>query len=301
MSLATASRITAPFTGDGAEHDYPFTFKTLDEDDVLVVGRDEDGEEYVMELTADYSVTLNADQDTSPGGYITATVTDDDIFVITTATTALQSVHLLNNGGFYPAVINAALDRLTILVQQIKVDADRALKFPLTDDPELDNELPTDVLRAGGAVYFDEDGNVLISPNLGTSLAAIAQAVIDAEAAATAAEAAADLITTFTDLAVDGNLAANVSYLATAGALVTGTLPAAAAKGSFIKLSGYGAGGWKIAQGVGQQIIFGNLSSTAGAGGYLASTHRYDCVTLRCVVANTTWLVEAAVGNIDVS
>lgn len=89
-------------------------------------------------------------------------------------------------------------------------------------------------------------------------------------------------------------------YIANNAGLVTLTLPATAAVGEMIQVDGKGAGGWLIAQNAGQTVHFLGQSTTAGAGGSLASTTTYDCVTYRCITANTTWVVETAVGNLTV-
>jgi hypothetical protein len=98
-------------------------------------------------------------------------------------------------------------------------------------------------------------------------------------------------------------MAVNTGYMADNAGLVTVTLPATAVQFSVIIVSGYGAGGWKIAQNAAQQIIFGSSSTTAGVTGFLASTNQYDAVELLAVVggASTIWKVQVAVGNITVN
>jgi len=95
-------------------------------------------------------------------------------------------------------------------------------------------------------------------------------------------------------------MAVNTGYVNTVAGLTTLTLPATAAFGSIIEVCGEGAGGWLIAQNAGQQIIFGNLASTVGVGGSLASTLRYDTVKLLCRVANTSFSVLSNVGILNV-
>ncbi len=102
-------------------------------------------------------------------------------------------------------------------------------------------------------------------------------------------------ITTTSDTMVGNN-----GYIASNGALVTLTLPTTCAQGAEIKIVGKGAGGWLIAQNVGQQIFFGSSSTTAGVTGSLASTNRRDCVTLVCITANTEFEVIDSIGNITV-
>ena len=95
--------------------------------------------------------------------------------------------------------------------------------------------------------------------------------------------------------------AINSGYLANNAALLTFTLPAAAPIGSVIEIVGKGAGGWKLSQLAGQRVHFGNISSTAGTGGNLLSTHQRDAIRLVNVVTDTEWQVCGSQGNIDVN
>lgn len=95
-------------------------------------------------------------------------------------------------------------------------------------------------------------------------------------------------------------MAANNGYRANNAGLVTLTLPTTAADGTMIRVTGIGAGGWRVAQNASQQIFFGNTSTTSGNTGRLDSTHRRDSITLECVTANSEWQVISSIGNIDV-
>jgi hypothetical protein len=90
----------------------------------------------------------------------------------------------------------------------------------------------------------------------------------------------------------------NNGYAANNSSLVTLTLPATAAVGSEIRVTGLGTGGWQIAQNSGQLINFGSSTTTTGMGGSLSSTDQFDSIYLICVVANTTWNVMSSIGNI---
>lgn len=81
------------------------------------------------------------------------------------------------------------------------------------------------------------------------------------------------------------------SYVMNRGTLITATLPALSLVGEIIEIAGVGAGGWLIAQNANQIIHVGSLASSTGVGGSVASTNRYDCVKLRCVVANLEFVV----------
>lgn len=97
------------------------------------------------------------------------------------------------------------------------------------------------------------------------------------------------------------SMAVNNGYVADSGSLVTLTLPTTAAVGDRVRVAGFGAGGWKVEQGSGQVIHFGNQDTTSGASGYIASLNRYDAVELVCVVANTDWAVVSSQGNMTVA
>jgi hypothetical protein len=95
-------------------------------------------------------------------------------------------------------------------------------------------------------------------------------------------------------------MAVNNGYIANNAGLVTLTLPDTAALGSIIEVVGKGAGGWKIAQNAGETIHFGNINTTTGTGGSLASTATYDAIRCVCTIANTDWTVLSVQGVITV-
>jgi len=94
--------------------------------------------------------------------------------------------------------------------------------------------------------------------------------------------------------------AVNNGYITNNAGLVTVTLPDTAALGSVVRIAGKGAGGWRLAQNAGETINFGSSPTTAGVGGYLESTNRYDAVEVICITADTTWAVLSSVGNLTV-
>lgn len=96
----------------------------------------------------------------------------------------------------------------------------------------------------------------------------------------------------------------NNGYITNNAALVTVTLPSTAAVGDIVEITGLGAGGWKLAQNASQEVKWtaggadGTNETTAGTGGYLASTDRYDCVKVQCIGTNNTWVVKESKGVI---
>lgn len=96
-------------------------------------------------------------------------------------------------------------------------------------------------------------------------------------------------------------------YITNNASLVTITLPTTAAVGKTIRVTGSGAGGWRIAQNTGQKIVWdtggvaGTNETTTGTGGRLDSGDAYDSIELICITANTTWGVLSSKGNITIT
>jgi hypothetical protein len=97
------------------------------------------------------------------------------------------------------------------------------------------------------------------------------------------------------------NMSVNTSYIANNASLVTLTLPVTAAVGDFLMLLGKGAGLYKIAQNASQVIRTGTTDTTVGVGGSLTATNRYDCVRLRCITANSDWVIETIKGAFTIA
>jgi hypothetical protein len=96
-------------------------------------------------------------------------------------------------------------------------------------------------------------------------------------------------------------LANNTKYVCDNGAgLITFTLPTAAVVGDTFIIVGGSSGGWTIAQNANQIIHVGSLPSTTGVAGSVASSNRYDCITLTCVVTNLEWSAYGIQGNLTV-
>lgn len=162
MAISSTNRVAGPFIGNNTTATFPFTFKVFEAADLDVVTLTlASGAIATLALTTDYTVALNADQDSSPGGSITLTagnLATGLTLTITTDMAQLQGLDLTNGGGFYPDVINAALDLLTILVQQLQVAQSQAMQVAFGDNVSM--VLPGPALRAGKLLMFDSGGNL---------------------------------------------------------------------------------------------------------------------------------------------
>ena len=171
MTISTELRKAGPFTGNGVTTAFPFSFKVFAASDVAVTRADTLGAETALVLNSDFTVALNPDQDAAPGGTITlaAPLATGHRLAVSSVVPNLQPTDITNNGGFYPRVIEDALDRHVAQIQQIDEKVDRALKVAVTS-PLGDQALPSPA--AGMLIGWNEsnDGLKNYAPIGGTLL-----------------------------------------------------------------------------------------------------------------------------------
>lgn len=144
MTISSTIRKAGPFPGNGSTVALPFTFKVFTAADVLAVKADTaTGVETTLTLGTDYTVSVNTDQNTTPGGTLTLTSAHatGTTVTLTTRIENIQAMDLTNLGGFYPKVINDALDRTTIQIQQLAEQASRTVKLPISSTANPDDYL----------------------------------------------------------------------------------------------------------------------------------------------------------------
>lgn len=239
MTISSEVRKAGPYDGNDVTTSFPFSFKVFSADDVVVVLTDPAGIETTLTGSGtDYSVTLNADQDTAPGGTVekVSALATDYLLTITSSVPNLQSLDLTNQGGFYPKVINAALDRLTILAQQNAEQIGRSVKVPISSSVTPDSliaQLTQDAATAAAAASSASASETAAAASEGaaagsaTAAAASATAADASEAAAAASESAA--ATSATNAANSATAASNSATTATTQAGNAATSATAAA------------------------------------------------------------------------
>lgn len=171
MTISSQVRTAGPFIGDGLTDTFPFAFKVFAAADLLVVKLNKTtNTESTLTLTTNYTVTLNANQDANPGGSVTlvgGALPANYTVTVTSEIEFLQPTDLTNQGGFYPKVISNALDRLTILLQQLLTMINRGIKFPLSDGATV-GELPPRAVRANKFLTFDDNGDPTVDGAINT-------------------------------------------------------------------------------------------------------------------------------------
>ena len=144
MTISSTVRKAGPFTGNDVADTFSFAFKVFSADDVMVTRSGlTTGTASTVVLSSDYTVSLNADQDTSPGGSITLVAGPLSSAYSITLTSQIAETHpavFTNTGNFYPSVLNAVLDRIVAMVQQITERDDKQQTEAVADLGQRDDQ-----------------------------------------------------------------------------------------------------------------------------------------------------------------
>lgn len=164
MTISSENRKAGPYVGNGVTTSWPFTFKVFDETDIKILRTSPEGVDEQLTLDSDYSITLNLDQNASPGGTITYPISGNPLPAQWKLTGIgdleyLQETDITNQGGFYPQVIEDALDRNVMMIQQVAEEGSRAIRVAASDDDVTGLELPPAAARSDKVLGFDADGN----------------------------------------------------------------------------------------------------------------------------------------------
>lgn len=141
--IPASTRRSSTYTGNGGVSTYSFAFKVYVAADIAVKVTDLSGVETTLVQNTDYTVSLNGNQDTTPGGSITLTapLATDYQLVVVGATPYTQDAQLPNGGAYNAAVVEQALDRLAMQIQQLREITSRQLTLPASAD-DVDAQLP---------------------------------------------------------------------------------------------------------------------------------------------------------------
>ena len=173
MTISAETAVAGPYSGNGATTAFAFSFKCFSTSDVDVYLETSAGAQTLQTLSTHYSVSLNADQDTSPGGtvtMVTAPVTGSKLHIVSGLPLTRTDV-FSNAGGFYPNVLNDARDKTTLQIIQINDRVSRSIRGPIGET--VSSELPNAATRAGKYLAFDDSGNpTAVSALTGVTLGA---------------------------------------------------------------------------------------------------------------------------------
>lgn len=156
MTIPSTPRKAGPYTGTGTQTTWPFTFKVFAETDLEVTIADTLGIETVLSL-GQYTVTLNPNQETSPGGTVTYLLPDDHKLTILGNLPYDQPLDLPSGGNFSPLALENELDRLTMQIQQLREKVGRAIQVSVTTGADVTLPAP----EANQLIGWDQNGSGL--------------------------------------------------------------------------------------------------------------------------------------------
>lgn len=135
MAVGFIKRLAGPFTGAGTKT-LPFGFKIFDPTDVSVLLAEKENDPSTnLEYNTDFTVEMNADQEATPGGTVTLTnaLNGSQIVSVGSKVPYDQTTQLTNYNRFPPEIINLALDRTVVQIQQLVEQTSRAITTDPTD------------------------------------------------------------------------------------------------------------------------------------------------------------------------
>lgn len=178
------------YTGNNTTATYNYTFRILDQDDLLVTVRDTSDVETTLAITTDYTVTGVG---SLSGGTIVLTagnLATGYVLSIRRVVPLVQETDIRNQGAFYPEIHEDQFDRQVMMAQQQQDEVDRAVKLAETIDPaDFDTRLPASIVGSINQTVMTNSTGDGFEP--GPTAAAISAAESNATAAAASAVAAA--------------------------------------------------------------------------------------------------------------
>lgn len=139
MTISTSTN-RADFTGNGVQTAFPFSFKAFSETD-LALYKTDGTTQTLLSNPSHYTVSLNADQNVSPGGTITVTTAplSSEALTLLRTVQSRQELDLITGGAFSPEAMETALDKLVMLIQQVEEVTGRSVAIPITSSETPDS------------------------------------------------------------------------------------------------------------------------------------------------------------------
>lgn len=203
MTVSTTTSSVGPYSCNGSTTEFPVTFPFLEDDDLVVYLIDSNGDSTTLTIDTHYTVTGAG----GASGTVTtvATYASGNTILIDRVVDLLQETDLENQATYYPEVLEDALDKLTMIAQQLYSGVSRSIKFPTSDMPITDPVLPSRDERLGKFLQFDSvTGQPIVTP----------QTISVADYTGMAFETVADLRLSDPDSLVTGQMAVVAGYYA---------------------------------------------------------------------------------------
>jgi len=155
------------YNADGSATQFAYQFPIHSTAELKVIERSALGTETVKSLGSDYSVVDNG----SSGGTVTfGTAPASGISIILLRDTNLtQGVDYIANDAFAAETHEAALDKLTLQIQEAQEEIDRSIKLSRTNTMTSTEFTNSATDRAGKILAFDTSGELSVAQELGNN------------------------------------------------------------------------------------------------------------------------------------
>lgn len=206
MTQPASTRRAGPYLGNDSATSFPFSFKVFSTSDIELTRTDADGITYILTLDVDYSITLNVDQESDPGGTITYPLSGDPLAsgdsLVGVGALPYDQTFSFPPGGQYRAQSHeTAFDRTVAQIQQLAEELGRSLTLPVSAGG-VNTELPAP--EANKVLGWSDGADALV--NLDPSILATVVAYGTARVDTFAADGAQTTFTLSESPAVGANL-----------------------------------------------------------------------------------------------
>jgi hypothetical protein len=169
----TAVERRVVYSGSAGTGPYNFNFPVLTSTDIKVYQ-----DTTLLTETTHYTVSISGSTGT---GSVTlgSAASSANTITIVGARSIQRSSDFVTAGDLLASSLNTELDSLTIFVQQVSEESDRAIKAPVTDPTDIDMALPAKADRLGKYMAFDgTSGDPIIGETIGANLGNWATATV---------------------------------------------------------------------------------------------------------------------------
>jgi hypothetical protein len=202
------------YSGSAGTGPYSFSFEILANTDIAVYKNTT-----LLTLTTDYTVTIN----TNGTGSVTlvSAATGSDNITLVGNRSIERATDFVTGGDLFANSLNDEFDSLVIFAQQVKEEAGRGLKAPITDPTDVNMTLPVKASRKGKVLAFDSTTG---DPVNGPALDSLVTVIEQSDNINTVADNITDVNTVaddISDVSTVAGIAGNVSTVAGISSNVT--------------------------------------------------------------------------------
>ena len=164
----SSTTVRNSYSGNGSTTIFAYTFKILDDDEIQVIIRSTNGTETIKTKTTHYTVSGVG----SAGGgnitFLTAPGSTETV-VLKRNTTKTQETDYVANDPFPANSHEEALDRVTMIAQEIQEELGRSIKLSKTNTMTSTEFTVGAADRANKILAFDTNGELSVTQELGTN------------------------------------------------------------------------------------------------------------------------------------